>query len=396
MESSKNSLRSKRLQARSQVSKEGANNIRRKTLQRNLNKKTDFSLYFFASGISAEQTEEDVYGLEVEAAQHADKHGGYSAVWTPERHFEAFGSCYPNPSTLSAALAMVTKRLEIRAGSVVLPLHHPVRVVEEWSLVDNLSKGRVGLSVATGWHKGDFIFNPEAFDNRREICYQNIHTIQKLWRGETVNFPTTGGAEHAVNCYPRPIQKQLPIWLTSSGSEKTFKDAGDMNLNILCALLPFEDLKRNISTFRESAAKHADGHKRKVTVMVHTYVDETTEKAREVVRGPLVEYLKAHIVQKHNSFSIQNGDEQKSVRMQESDLDDMAEQSFNDFFNGRSLIGDKKKVMATINKLIACDVDEIAFLINFGLSKATILNSFQYLDPIVSAYKKRNVDELFN
>ena len=34
-----------------------------------------------------------------------------------------------------------------------LPLHHPIRVAEEWALVDNLSRGRVGIAVASGWQR---------------------------------------------------------------------------------------------------------------------------------------------------------------------------------------------------------------------------------------------------
>jgi len=49
----------------------------------------------------------------------------FTAVWTPERHFHAFGGLFPNPSVTSAAVAAVTTRIQIRAGSVVLPLHHP-------------------------------------------------------------------------------------------------------------------------------------------------------------------------------------------------------------------------------------------------------------------------------
>ena len=52
-------------------------------------------------------------------------------------------------------------------AACVLPLHHPIRVAEEWSLVDNLSGGRVGVSFASGWHPDDFVLRPEAFANAK-------------------------------------------------------------------------------------------------------------------------------------------------------------------------------------------------------------------------------------
>ncbi len=96
-----------------------------------------FGISFFghyASGYDAQK-----YRLLFEAARYADA-GGFSSLWLPERHFHAFGGLSPNPSVLSAALARETSHIQLRAGSVVLPLHHPVRVAEEWSMVDNLSR----------------------------------------------------------------------------------------------------------------------------------------------------------------------------------------------------------------------------------------------------------------
>jgi hypothetical protein len=108
-----------------------------------------FSLFYFASDEGEKNAGK--YRLLLEGARFADTHG-FEAVWTPERHFGAFGGLYPNPSVASAAVAAITQHVKIRAGSCVLPLHHPARVAEEWGLVDNLSNGRVGISFASGWH----------------------------------------------------------------------------------------------------------------------------------------------------------------------------------------------------------------------------------------------------
>ena len=84
----------------------------------------DFSLFFFADSGAAGG---DGYELLLETARFADTHG-FAAVWTPERHFHPFGGLYPNPAVTGAAVAAVTDRVSIRAGSVVGPLHHPVRI----------------------------------------------------------------------------------------------------------------------------------------------------------------------------------------------------------------------------------------------------------------------------
>ncbi len=44
--------------------------------------------------------------------------------------------------------------------------HHPARIAEEWAVVDNISRGRVGISFAAGWHPADFVFAPDRFEQR--------------------------------------------------------------------------------------------------------------------------------------------------------------------------------------------------------------------------------------
>ena len=180
------------------------------------------SLFYFAAG---EDTAHDGYRLLLESARWADTHG-FEAVWTPERHFHAFGGAYPNPAVVGAAVAAVTENVRIRAGSVVAPLHSPARIAEEWSVVDNLSGGRVDLSFAAGWQPNDFVLNPGAYATAREQLPSMIENVRRLWRGDSVEMPGHDGAPVAVRTLPRPVQPELPVWLTSAGSTSTFERGG--------------------------------------------------------------------------------------------------------------------------------------------------------------------------
>src|ERR1044071_6353851 len=119
-----------------------------------------------------------------------------------------------------AAIAATTKQIQIRAGSVVLPLHNPVRVAEEWSVVDNLSNGRVGLSFASGWHANDFVLLPENYDDRKNVMERDIETVCRLWRGETVTLLDGAHKEFAVKIHPQPLQPELPFWITRRAIRK--------------------------------------------------------------------------------------------------------------------------------------------------------------------------------
>ena len=105
------------------------------------------SMIFFAD--ASDRAVNDQYALAKDLAQFADQHG-FEAVWLPERHFHSFGGAYPNPAVMASVLAQLTSRVRIRAGSVVLPLHHPLEVVEQWGMIDNMSGGRVDLGFASG------------------------------------------------------------------------------------------------------------------------------------------------------------------------------------------------------------------------------------------------------
>ncbi|HET8658654.1 MAG TPA: MupA/Atu3671 family FMN-dependent luciferase-like monooxygenase, partial [Micromonosporaceae bacterium] len=176
------------------------------------------------------------YKLLLDGARLADRRG-FTAVWTPERHFHSFGGLYPNPTATSAALAAATTRVGIRAGSVVLPLHDPIRVAEDWAVIDNISGGRVGVSFASGWHPDDFVLAPDRFPQRHELLCAGIDQVRALWRGEAVRRGNGVGAQVEVAIRPRPVQAELPFWVTAAGSLDTFRLAGELGGGILTNLM---------------------------------------------------------------------------------------------------------------------------------------------------------------
>ena len=150
------------------------------------------------------------YKLLLEGAKFADCHG-FTAVWTPERHFHEFGGVYPNPAVASAAIATITENVQIRGGSVVWPLHDELRVAEEWAFVDNISNGRVGISFASGWQPNDFVLAPDRYNDRKAIMVQHIDSIRRLWRGESISRKDGLGKITDGETFPRPLRTELPM-----------------------------------------------------------------------------------------------------------------------------------------------------------------------------------------
>ncbi len=356
-----------------------------------------FSLFYFASDEGEKNAGK--YRLLLEGARFADTHG-FEAVWTPERHFGAFGGLYPNPSVASAAVAAITQHVKIRAGSCVLPLHHPARVAEEWGLVDNLSNGRVGISFASGWHPNDFALRPENFANAKQVLIRDVETVRKLWRGETVEFDGPKG-KVAVRTLPRPVQKELPIWLTAAGNPETFAAAARAGAGLLTHLLgqTTDEVKEKVALYRKvwKESGHAgEGH---VTLMLHTFVGDDERTVKETARGPMKAYLRTamNLIAQHAwSFPAfkQHAKEGASFddnfgSLSPEDADALLDHSFERYYEGAGLFGTPASAMKMVDRCKEIGVDEIGCLIDYGIDSETVLAHLEHLDRLREAAQPR-------
>jgi natural product biosynthesis luciferase-like monooxygenase protein/FkbM family methyltransferase len=340
----------------------------------------DFSLFYFASEESG--AAEDRYRLLMEGAKFADEHD-FTAVWTPERHFHEFGGLYSNPALTSAALATITKQVQLRAGSVVLPLHHPIRVAEEWAFVDNLSHGRVAVSFASGWHTDDFVFAPENYPDRKQLMLQQLETVRSLWRGEAMPFKGGAGNDVEIRIHPRPIQPELPFWITTAGHPDTFRAAGEAGANLLTHLLgqSIEELSEKIEIYRQSwRPQKGSAEKPFVTLMLHTFVGPDPGYVTEKVQGPLCRYLASSIGLAKNflrSLGHEVADE-----LTADDLEALLAHAFDRYYQTSGLFGTPETCVQMIDRLKLAGVDEVACLIDFGVDVDSVIANLIYLDQL--------------
>ena len=350
-------------------------------------RKVAFSIYFFSDDGSRESGEK--YRLALESARFADDHA-FVAVWTPERHFQAFGGLYPNPSVLGAALAVVTSRIGIRAGSVALPLHNPVRVAEEWSVVDNLSNGRVAVSFASGWHPDDFVLYPSPYAERKHVMLQGIETIRRLWAGEPVVLAGPDGPVE-VRTLPRPIQKILPVWVTTAGSGETWERAGAIGANVLAALVGYgpEELTAQIGRYRRARAQAGhDPDAGIVTLVAHAYVGTDDREVRALVREPMTDYLQTYLRQ----FRKEGSPGTPGAGPSERDAREVAGLAFEHYYGTATLLGTAGKCARIVEALAACGANEVACLVDFGLPADTVLEALPRLAELARHFSGVAVD----
>jgi natural product biosynthesis luciferase-like monooxygenase protein len=339
-----------------------------------------FSLFFFSGRWP--DTPGDHYRLFRDSVQFADR-CGFEAVWTPERHFHRFGGLYPNPSLTGAALAVLTTRIGIRAGSVVAPLQDPLRIAEEWSVVDNLSQGRVGVSFASGWNVNDFALQPESYENRHAIMHERIEIVRRLWRGETVSRRNGTGKEVELSIFPRPYQPEIPIWITAQ-SDRSCVKAGEIGAKLLTNLNyhALGELRTKIGLYRAAFASrdgfradlHGRGH---ATVMVHTFIGD--EEAIERQGKPAyAEYLRTNLdLQSERAQGMG-----LTVDSTEEDIRALIARAVNRMIGHVGLIGTPEECLRRARGLAELGVDEVACLIDFGVEAPAVMSSLEHVAAI--------------
>lgn len=358
----------------------------------------DFGVMFFSSADEAGAGGK--YDLLLSVARFADARG-FCCVWTPERHFHPFGGLFPNPSVTSAAIAAVTSRTGIRAGSLISPLHHTIRIAEEWSVVDNLSGGRVGISFGSGWNVNDFLFYPERYERRQKTMYDQIEVVRRLWRGEHIVETNSFGKPVEVVLYPKPVQPELPIWVTTSGNVETFKSAGAIGANLLTHLIgqDLTQLAAKIAQYRQAREdagfNAADGT---VSLMLHTYMGTDLEQVKAAVKRPFSEYLRSALSLEQlaamGGGAISGGHKIEGQAIPPDMIEDLLEITFNRYFTSGSLMGTVESCEPTVNRLIEIGVNEVACLVDFGVGDTeAILGSLEVVDRLRAAFADASLRE---
>ena len=342
----------------------------------------DFSIMFWGNGDHC-NLKDNKYELLLEASKYVDE-AGFKAIWIPERHFHPWGGLFPNPSVICAALSTITKNIRLRAGSVVAPLHHPLRIAEEWSVVDNLSRGRVEIAMASGWKDDDFAIRPESYAKRKSVLEKTIHTVSSLWEGKQHEFLNGSNQQINVEIFPKPIQSELPIWVTSAGSLKAITRAGSGGFDLLTHLLgqTFEAVEEKVAQY--NAYRISGGYTKpgRVSLMLHTFLGEDADKVRKVVQKPLSQYL-----EQSTELAIPPDLQEKWHSSSRELKDEMIGQAFNRYFDTSALMGTPEHCATIVEKLKEIGVTDICCLIDFGLSVDQVMGSLRLLTELKNKYQ---------
>jgi natural product biosynthesis luciferase-like monooxygenase protein len=220
---------------------------------------------------------------------------GFDSVWPAEHHFSEYGYC-ASPALTLAALAGETKRIRLGTGVVVLPLNHPLRVAEDYAMLDLMSNGRVDLGVGRGYQPTEFQGYGIDQTRTREMFHEAIEIIRRAWTEEAVTFEGAHWRFDGVSVRPKPLQRpHPPIWMAALSPE-TFELAGRYGFHLLFGTafgLPPERARELQASYRRglTAGGHDPGARRRAGLMM-VYVADSVEEARADFRDPVMWYYR--------------------------------------------------------------------------------------------------------
>jgi probable LLM family oxidoreductase len=255
--------------------------------------------------ISAQQRLQEILA----AAKLADKAG--LDVFAVGEHHRLDFAIAATPVVL-AAIAQVTQTIRLASAVTILSTADPVKVFEDFATVDLLSGGRAEVIAGRGVFTESFPLFGYDLADYDQLFEEKIDLLLRLNAAERVTWQGRfRPALHDAPIPPRPVQRQLPIWVGTGGTPESVVRAGALGLPLALAnigvppahLAPLVDLYRR--TGREAGHRAAD---LKVAVASHLHVQKNSQDAMNTFYPYYAGYFRNHAPDRYRAREISRSD----------------------------------------------------------------------------------------
>ena len=233
-----------------------------------------------------------IYELRLQQLEIFDENGFY-AYHLAEHHSPAVHSLAPSQNVFLAAASQRTSQLKLAPCVYVLPLHHPLRLIEEISMLDHLSGGRIEIGVGRGGVMEAYFWGQEADS---ETNYQRyLETLEILKTSMDKKLLTFKGKFNHFDELPmrlNPIQKPYPpMWYMRNAETAAIEKMNTVVVGTLESLkAETHRYKRVWESTHGTNSKTDQGTDPKVGLVVHMVIAETDEKAIELATPAWEQY----------------------------------------------------------------------------------------------------------
>ncbi len=297
-------------------------------------------------------------------ALYADELGMHSA-WIGEHHFNSLGvlSC---PDLVLAYIAARTKHIRLAPAVTVLPLHHPIRVAEQWATLDLLSNGRVDFAAGRGYDKREYDPFHVSFADNQSIFEEGMELVRRLWsedgrithRGKHYSFED-------VRITPKPVQRPLPAYVASF-SKPSIELAARLGCGLIvapfAAAMSFGGLKQVADLYHESCAKFGTKPGRLMCSYFTHFADTPGEEAAQ--RARQIRYYKECVIP---AFPGDPKTAPPSYRYFIDMVERLQKVKPEDLTENSVLVGNSARITETLKKVEAAGFSEVILYFNVGL-----------------------------
>src|ERR1700760_2510060 len=300
----------------------------------------------------------------VDEALYAEQLGMHSA-WIGEHHFSTLGvlSC---PDLALAYIAARTQRIRLAPAVTVLPLHHPIRVAEQWASLDLLSGGRVDFAAGRGYDRNEYSPFGVSFDDNQSIFEEGMEIVRRLWSSD---FPMTHRSRHYafenVAIPPRPVQQPIPTYVASF-SKPSIELAARLGCGLIvapfAAAMSYGGLRQVADLYKESCAKFGTTPQRLMCSYFTHFADNKGEE--DAQRARQIRYYKECVIP---AFPGDPKTAPPSYRYFVDMVDRLGKVKPEDLTENSVLIGSSARITETLKKVEAAGFAEVILYVNVGL-----------------------------
>jgi natural product biosynthesis luciferase-like monooxygenase protein len=209
---------------------------------------------------------------------------GFNSLWVTEHHFRLFGGMVPNPQLLLTAAAQRTRRLRLGSSVSLVPMHHPIRIAEDFAMLDLLSNGRVNFGAGRGMSAREYATFGADYPTAQERLVEALEIIVHAWTDEIFDWEGEHYQYRGLTVLPKPRQQpHPPIYVTAHRQAESFKMIASKGYHLMT--LPWISSNEAQSSFVQlyrdalvEAGRSPQNHE--VFVMYPAYVGETDDQAR--------------------------------------------------------------------------------------------------------------------
>ena len=291
---------------------------------------------------------------------------GYHSAWIGEHHFNSLGvlSC---PDLVLANAAARTKRIRLAPAVTVLPLHHPIRVAEQWATLDLLSNGRVDWAAGRGYDRREYKPFKVDFNDNQAIFEEGMELVGRLWAAGSERISHHGKFYQFddVRITPQPVQKPIPSYVASF-SKPSIELAARLGCGLIvapfAAAMTFGGLKQVSELYRTSCAKAGKEPKRLMCSYFTHFADNPAEEAAQ--RARQIRYYKECVI------PALPGDPKTappSYRYFIDMVERLGKVQPADLTENSVLLGSTQQITDTLAKVEAAGFDEVILYFNVGM-----------------------------